>query len=152
MSTPDSEIRAACAPDLSADPRQRVGDYITMQVNARMRIFAALTAIGIEPDEADQLVCAVEAGAVAGGHCWVEEQFATAPDEQGGAYGHGWDAGITVATDTLVSTADSVYRQRGRALSTSALLQFTEIVHSRRKADAKPRQVDNSSREKGADR
>jgi hypothetical protein len=103
---------------------------MTMQVNARMRIFAALAAVGIEPDEADQLVCAVEAGAVAGGHCWVEEQFARAPDERGEAYGQGWDDATTAATDTLVSTADSVYRQRGRALTTSAVQKLAEIIHN----------------------
>lgn len=138
MSTP--EIRAASAPDLSADPRRRMSDYMTMQVNARMRIFAALAAVGIEPDEADQLVCAVEAGAVAGGHCWVEEQCELAPDDRGEAYGQGWDGGVTAATDTLVSTADSVYRQRGRALTTSAVQKLAEIIHNHQQA----RQADSA--------
>ncbi|MFI7019945.1 hypothetical protein [Streptomyces sp. NPDC050164] len=32
-------------------------------VNARMRVHAVLAAAGLEPDEADELVCALEAGA-----------------------------------------------------------------------------------------
>ncbi|MFD7409739.1 hypothetical protein ACFV7R_45760 [Streptomyces sp. NPDC059866] len=111
-----------------------MGDYQTMAVNARMRIFAVLAAAGLNPDEADELVCAVEAGAVAGGHCWVEEKFAMAPGARGEAYGEGWDGGVKAATDTLVSTADSVYRQRGRALTTNALMKFGEIIHNRRQA------------------
>lgn len=138
MSTP--EIRAACAPDLSADPHRRMDDYMTMQVNARMRIFAALAAVGIEPDEADELVCAVEAGAVAGGHCWVEEQCELAPEGRGEAYGQGWDDATTAATNTLISTADSVYRQRGRALTTSAVQKLAEITHNHQQA----RQADSA--------
>ncbi|MFI0941341.1 hypothetical protein [Streptomyces sp. NPDC021020] len=143
MTTPEPGIRAASAPDLSADPRRRVGDYMTMQVNARMRIFAALAAVKIEPDEADQLVCAVKASAVAGGHSWVEEQCELAPDEQGEAYRQGWDGAITAATNTLVSTADSVYRQRGRAHTTSALMKFAEIVHRHQQTDEKAGQADS---------
>jgi hypothetical protein len=126
-----------------------------MGVNARMRIFATLTAVGIEPEEADQLVCAVEAGTVAGGHCWVEEQFARAPDGRGEAYGQGWDGGVTSATDTFVSTADSVYRQRGRALTTTALTKFAEIIHNHRQAEEQAGRADSAdisnSAEKGAE-
>ncbi|NUS10267.1 MAG: hypothetical protein HOY69_02480 [Streptomyces sp.] len=77
MTTPNKPT--AAAPELSADPRQRMGDYQTMAVNARMRIYAVLAAAGLEPDEADELVCSIEASAVAGGHCWVEEKFAGSP-------------------------------------------------------------------------
>ena len=46
----------------SSDPRRRMSDYQTMAVNARMRIFAVLAAAGLEPDDADELICSVEAG------------------------------------------------------------------------------------------
>ncbi|MFF9352783.1 hypothetical protein [Streptomyces sp. NPDC014734] len=116
---------------VSADPRQRMGDYQTRAVNARMRVHAALATAGLEPDEADELVCAMEAGAVAGAHCWVEELDGCAPDAHGTAYGEGWDGGVDRALDVLVSTADSAYRQRGRARVTRSLLIGGEILHSR---------------------
>ncbi|MEU9158096.1 hypothetical protein AB0D59_48125 [Streptomyces sp. NPDC048417] len=141
-----SRQSAASAPELSTDPRQRMGDYQTMAVNARMRIYAILAAAGLEPDDADELVCSVEAGAVAGGHCRVEEKFAMAPDSKGEAYGEGWDGGVSAATATLVSTADSAYRQRGRALTTSAAMKLGEIIHNRLQAAEKagPAETTNS--------
>ncbi|MGW3660012.1 hypothetical protein ACWD6R_32160 [Streptomyces sp. NPDC005151] len=46
----------AAMPEVSSDPCQRMSDYRTMAVNARMRIFAVLAAAGLEPDAADELV------------------------------------------------------------------------------------------------
>ena len=114
-----------------ADPRQRMGDFQTMAVNARMQVHAVLAAAGVEPDEADVLVCAMEAGAVAGAHCWVEELDGCAPDAHGTAYGDGWDGGVDRALEVLVSTAEGVYRQRGRARVAGALLIGGEILRNR---------------------
>ncbi|MFI8522753.1 hypothetical protein ACIGEZ_33915 [Streptomyces sp. NPDC085481] len=108
-----------------------MGDFQTMAVNARMQVHAALAAAGLEPDEADELVCALEAGAVAGAHCSVEELDGCAPGAHGTAYGKGWDGGVDRALEVLVSTADSVYRQRGRARVAGALLIGGEILRSR---------------------
>ncbi|WP_405681851.1 hypothetical protein [Streptomyces sp. NBC_00057] len=79
---------------VSVDPRQRMGNYQTMAVNARMKVHAVLAAAGLEPNEADELVCAMEAGAVAGAHCWVEELPGCAPDAHGTAYGEGWEGAV----------------------------------------------------------
>lgn len=115
---------------VSVDPRQRMGDCQTKAVNARMRVHAALAAAGVEPDEADELVCALEAGAVAGAHCWVEELDGCAPDAHGTAYGEGFDGGVERALQVLMSTADSSYRQRGRARVTRSVLIGGEILRN----------------------
>ncbi|MFI5867438.1 hypothetical protein [Streptomyces sp. NPDC051546] len=132
---------------VSTDPRQRMGDYQTMAVNARMKVHAILAAAGLEPDEADELVCAMEAGAVAGAHCWVEELPGCAPGAHGTAYGDGWDGAVDRALDVLVSTADSAYRQRGRAHVTRSLLIGGEILHNRIAAAEQAPEAGPSSRE-----
>ncbi|WP_143670365.1 hypothetical protein [Streptomyces antimycoticus] len=80
--------------EVSAGPRERMGDCQTLAVNARVKIHATLAAAEMEPDEADELLCAVEAGAVAGAHCWVAELPGCAPGVHGTAYGDGWDGGV----------------------------------------------------------
>ncbi|MFJ2007966.1 hypothetical protein [Streptomyces chartreusis] len=117
--------------ELSSAPRQRMSDYQTLAVNARMRILAVLSAAGVEPDAADELVGAVEAGAVAGAHCWVEELPGSAPRAEGAVYGKGWDGGISAATNSLIKTADYLYRQHGRARVASSLLAFGGILYRR---------------------
>ncbi|MFD3553522.1 hypothetical protein ACFWWA_15610 [Streptomyces goshikiensis] len=92
-------ITAGAQEAVSVDPRQRMDDYQTMAVSARMKVHAALAAAGLEPDEADELVCAMEAGAVAGAHCWVEELPGCAPDAHGTAYGGGWDGAVDRALE-----------------------------------------------------
>ncbi|WP_459739903.1 hypothetical protein [Streptomyces sp. E-15] len=47
--------------------------YQTAGVNARLRLFALLEAQGVPASEADDLVAALEAGAVAGAQCRVVE-------------------------------------------------------------------------------
>ncbi|MFC9462711.1 hypothetical protein ACFT16_44370, partial [Streptomyces sp. NPDC056983] len=79
---------------VSAAPRQRMGDYQTMAVNTRNRIHAVLPAAGLEPDEADELVCAREAGAVARAHCWVEELGRLRSRRPGAECAEGWDGGV----------------------------------------------------------
>ncbi|MGW4734932.1 hypothetical protein ACWEQC_38235 [Streptomyces shenzhenensis] len=92
-----------------------MNEYQTTAVNARMKINAVLAA-GLQPEDTDELACAVKAGTVAGAHCWVEELPGCAPRARGTAYGKGWDGGIYAASGLLVSTADGLYRQRGRAI------------------------------------
>ncbi|MFE7045988.1 hypothetical protein ACFU9X_43360 [Streptomyces atratus] len=143
----------AAQQEVSVDPRQRMGDYQTMAVNARMKIHAVLAAAGLEPDEADELVCAMEAGAVAGAHCWAEELDGCAPEARGTEYGEGWDCGVDRALDVLVSTTDSAYRQRGRARVAKALLIGGEILANRlaaaeRAAGASPGGGEESDRER----
>ncbi|MFE4540694.1 hypothetical protein ACFRKB_37450 [Streptomyces scopuliridis] len=143
--------------EVSADPRQRMGDYQTMAVNARRKVHAALAAAGLKPDEADELVCAMEAGAVAGAHCWVEELPGCAPDAHGTVYGNGWDGAVDRALDVLVSTADNAYRQRGRARVTRSLLIGREILHNRiaaaeQAAKAGPALASSGGEESGRDR
>lgn len=53
-------------PALSSDSLRRVTQYQTAAVNARLRVFALLEAQGVPTREADDLVAALEAGAVAG--------------------------------------------------------------------------------------
>ncbi|MDG9687792.1 hypothetical protein QC334_34555 [Streptomyces sp. DH18] len=109
MATGEQEVGQQA---VSADTCQRIGDYRFMAVNARTQVHAVLDAAGLEPDEADELVCAPEGGAVAGATCWVEELPGGAPDAHGTAYGDGWDGAVDRALDVLVSTAHSTYRQR----------------------------------------
>ncbi|MFE7403759.1 hypothetical protein [Streptomyces sp. NPDC057557] len=95
----------------------------------------------------------MEAGAVAGAHCWVEELSGCAPDAHGTAYGDGWDGAVGRALDVLVSTADSVYRQRGRARVTRSLLIGGEILHNRLAAAKQAAEAGSSGgEESGRDR
>lgn len=124
--------------EVSSDPQRRMGDYQRIAVNARMRVFAILTAAGLAHEEADELVCAIEAGSVAGAHCGAEEQLALAPGGRGEAYGEGWDGGASAVMGDLVEVADGLYRQRGRGLSVGALMKFAAIVHSRSRGAEHP--------------
>lgn len=83
---------------------------------------------GVRPGDADELVCGVEAGAVAGAHCSVEELPGGAPGARGTSCGEGWNGGVDRAIDVLVSTVGGVYPQ---ALTTSCLLAGGEILHER---------------------
>ncbi|MEV8395261.1 MULTISPECIES: hypothetical protein [unclassified Streptomyces] len=60
-------------PALSSDSLHRVTQYQTAGVNARLKVFALLEAHGVPTSEADDLVAALEAGAVAGAQCEVAE-------------------------------------------------------------------------------
>ncbi|MFC9501069.1 hypothetical protein [Streptomyces sp. NPDC056982] len=108
-----------------------MGDCQTMAVNTRNRIHAVLAVAGLEPDEADELVCALEAGAVAGAHCWVEELPGCAPGARGAECAEGWGGAVHRSLGVLVSTADNVYRQRGHAHVTRSLFIGGEILHNR---------------------
>lgn len=60
-------------PALSSDSVRRVTQYQTAGVNTRLKVFALLEAQGVPRSAADDLVAALEAGAVAGAQCQVVE-------------------------------------------------------------------------------
>lgn len=94
---------------LSSDSLHRITQYQTAGVNARLKLFPLLAAQGVPDSEADDLVAALEAGAVAGAHTELVD-IAWAKD---------WDAqGIGNA---LVELADRDWSRRaGRAAATTA--------------------------------
>ncbi|WP_326597628.1 hypothetical protein [Streptomyces brevispora] len=55
----------------------------------------------------------------------------------------------SAAAATLVSTADSAYRQRGRALTTSAVMKLGEIIHNRLQAAEQAGPVDTTNSREG---
>lgn len=70
-------------PALSSASARRVTQYQTAGVNARLKVFALLKAQGVSASEADDLVAALEAGAVAGAQCQVVELDGMAPASRG---------------------------------------------------------------------
>ncbi|WP_432004230.1 hypothetical protein [Streptomyces sioyaensis] len=60
-----------------------MSEYQIAGVNARLKLFALLEAQGLPASEADDLVAAVEAGAVAGAQTEVVELDGMAPDTRG---------------------------------------------------------------------
>ncbi|MEU1555605.1 hypothetical protein ABZ517_23205 [Streptomyces scabiei] len=80
--------------------------YQTAGVNARLKEFALLEAHGVPASEADDLVAALEAGAVAGAQCQVVELGGMAPRSRGPEFEDGWDSGVTAVSEALVGIAD----------------------------------------------
>lgn len=93
-------------PALSSDSVSRVSQYQTAGVNARLRLFALLEAQGVPASEADDLVAALEAGAVAGAQSEVVEREGMAPASRGELFADGWDDGVRVVSEALVGIAD----------------------------------------------
>ncbi|MEV8116003.1 hypothetical protein AB0O69_14055 [Streptomyces xiamenensis] len=100
-------------PALSRDPVHRVARYQTGGVNARLKVLAFLQAQGVPAVEADDLVAALEAGAVAGAHSEVAELDERAPASRGPEFVDGWDDGVTALCEGLVRIADRVWAHRG---------------------------------------
>ncbi|RSS37118.1 hypothetical protein [Streptomyces sp. WAC08241] len=74
-------------------------------------MFRALAAAGVPSKHADELVAALEAGAVVGAHTWIVES--RVPDGVEERFEDGWHAGVrAVATDVL-RLADQAAAQRG---------------------------------------
>ncbi|MFF7339683.1 hypothetical protein ACFZAT_20345 [Streptomyces sp. NPDC008163] len=90
-----------------------MSQYQTAAVNARLRVFALLEAQGMPAGEADDLVAALEAGAVAGAQCQVVELDGLAPASQGSLYSDGWSAGVAAVSEALVGIADREWSRRG---------------------------------------
>ncbi|MFJ8313105.1 MULTISPECIES: hypothetical protein [unclassified Streptomyces] len=102
--------------ELSGDPLRRIGQFGTAGVHARLRLFEVLATAGVPAPEADELVGALEAGAVAAAYSWVSELVDFVPDGHDDAYGQGWlDAGETF-TGCLVERADRIWEEHCRAV------------------------------------
>ncbi|GAA2509611.1 hypothetical protein GCM10010406_52580 [Streptomyces thermolineatus] len=81
-------------PALSSDFVQRVTQYQAAGVNARLKVFALLGAQGVPAGEADGLVAALEAGAVAGAQCEVVELGGMAPASRGAVFADDRERGL----------------------------------------------------------
>ncbi|MFG2228200.1 hypothetical protein [Streptomyces sp. NPDC048644] len=90
-----------------------MSQYQTAGTNARLRLLAILSAHGVPASEADDLVAALEAGAVAGAQSEVVELDGMAPTSRVPAFADGWDEGVTAVSEALVSIADREWTRRG---------------------------------------
>ncbi|WP_346341937.1 hypothetical protein [Streptomyces sp. SID2563] len=113
-----------------------MGQYQTAGVNARLQLFALLEAQGVPAGEADDLVAAVEAGAVAGAQSEVVEMDGMAPRSRGPVFGDGWDEGVTTVSEALVGIADRDWSRRGgRSAGAAELAVHIADVRQRERAD-----------------
>ncbi|MFF4984022.1 hypothetical protein ACFY3O_28760 [Streptomyces sp. NPDC001046] len=90
-----------------------MSEYQTAGSNARLKVFALLDAQGVPAAEADELVAALEAGAVAGAQSEVVELDGMAPASQGARFADGWDEGVMAVSEALVGIADREWSRRG---------------------------------------
>ncbi len=121
---------------LSSDSVRRVTQYQTAGVNARLRLFALLKAQGVATSEADDLVAALEAGAVAGAQCQVVELDGMAPASRGEVFEDGWDEGVRTVSESLVGIADREWSRRGgRSAGAAELAVHIADVRQRERAD-----------------
>ncbi|MFH8753818.1 hypothetical protein ACH4GK_42225 [Streptomyces rimosus] len=128
--------RPAPAGDLSEDLVRRVSQYQTAGTNARLRVFALLAAQGVPASEADDLVAALEAGAVAGAHSEVVELGGMAPASRGAVFADGWDDGVTAVSEALVGIADrDCSRRGGRSAGAAELTVHLAYARQRERAD-----------------
>ncbi|MCX4729374.1 hypothetical protein [Streptomyces sp. NBC_01306] len=110
--------------------------YQTAAVNARLRVFALLEAQGVPASEADDLVAALEAGAVAGAQCQVVELDGMAPRPRRPEFEDGWDKGVTAVSEALVGIADREwFRRGGRSAGAAELAVHIADVRQRERAD-----------------
>ncbi|MFF3497229.1 hypothetical protein ACFYWS_38550 [Streptomyces sp. NPDC002795] len=113
-----------------------MGQYQTAGVNARLRLFALLEAQGVPASEADDLVAALEAGAVAGAQSEVVELDGMAPRPRGPEFGDGWDDGVTAVSEALVRITDREWSRRGgRSVGAAELAVHIADVRQRERAD-----------------
>lgn len=123
-------------PALSSDSLRRVTQYQTAGFNARLRLFALLKAQGLPAGEAEDLVAALEAGAVAGAQSEVVELDGTAPAARGEAFEDGWDDGVTAVSQALVRIADREWARRdGRSAGAAELTVHLADIRQRERAD-----------------
>lgn len=86
--------------------------------------------------EADDLVAAVEAGAVAGAQDEVVELGGTGPRAQGPVFRDGWDEGVRVVSEALVRIADREWSRRGgRSAGAAELAVHIADMRQRERAD-----------------
>jgi hypothetical protein len=82
-----------------------VSQYQTAGTNARLKLFVLQ---GVPASEADNLVAALAAGAVARAQSEVVELDGMAPACRGALFSDGWDEGVTAVSEALVGIADRV--------------------------------------------
>ncbi|RLV76285.1 hypothetical protein D3C57_143705 [Streptomyces rapamycinicus NRRL 5491] len=114
---------------------RRVTQYQAAGLNVRLKLFALLEAKGLSANEADDLVAALEAGAVAGAQCEVVEQdvYTGARSEE---FREGWYAGVTAVSEALVGIADQDWGRRGgRSAGAAELAVHIADVRQRERAD-----------------
>ncbi|MDQ1013417.1 hypothetical protein QFZ82_007985 [Streptomyces sp. V4I23] len=123
-------------PALSSDSVRRVSQYQTAGTNARLRLFALLAAQGVPASEADDLVAALEAGAVAGAQSEVVELDGMAPASRGALFADGWDEGVMAVSEALVGIADRDWMRRGgRSAGAAELAVHIADIRQRERAD-----------------
>lgn len=104
-------------------------------MSARLKLFALLDAQGLPASEADDLVAALEAGAVAGAQCEVVEQDVYT-GARGEGFGEGWYAGVTAVSKALVGIAGRDWGRRGgRSAGAAELAVHIADVRQRERAD-----------------
>lgn len=123
-------------PSLSSDSVHRVSQHQTAGTNARLRLFALLASQGVPASEADDLVAALEAGAVAGAQSEVVELDGMAPASRGELFADGWDEGVTAVSEAVVGIADRDWSRRGgRSAGAAELAVHLADVRQRERSD-----------------
>ncbi|WP_253209420.1 hypothetical protein [Streptomyces niphimycinicus] len=113
-----------------------MSQYQTAGANARLKLFALLAAQGVPASEADELVAALEAGAVAGAQSEVVELDGMAPASRGALFTDGWDEGVTAVSEALVGIADRDWARRGgRSAGAAELAVHIADVRQRERTD-----------------
>ncbi|WP_307718043.1 hypothetical protein [Streptomyces sp. V4I23] len=113
-----------------------MSQYQTAGTNARLRLFALLAAQGVPASEADDLVAALEAGAVAGAQSEVVELDGMAPASRGALFADGWDEGVMAVSEALVGIADRDWMRRGgRSAGAAELAVHIADIRQRERAD-----------------
>ncbi|MFI9311311.1 hypothetical protein [Streptomyces triculaminicus] len=101
-----------------------------------MKLFALLAAQGVPASEADDLVAALEAGAVAGAQSEVVGLGGRAPASSGAAFADGWEEGVTAVSEALAGIADRDWSRRGgRSAGAAELAVHLADVRQRERAD-----------------
>ncbi|MFF5020285.1 hypothetical protein [Streptomyces sp. NPDC001165] len=105
-------------------------------MNARLKVFALLEAQGVPASEADDLVAALEAGAVAGAQSEVVGLDGMAPASRGEVFADGWDDGVKAVSEALVGIVDRDWSRRGgRSAGSAELAVHLADVRQRERAD-----------------
>ncbi|MFF3431488.1 hypothetical protein [Streptomyces sp. NPDC002602] len=107
---------------LSSDSVFRMIEYQTGGTGARLRLFEILAAQGVSASEADDLVAALEAGAVAA--AW--DELVELPHQVSGAqsktFAAGWSTCVDTVANALEGLADRFWTRRsGRAVEAARL-------------------------------
>ncbi|MEW2120888.1 hypothetical protein AB0945_38205 [Streptomyces sp. NPDC005474] len=112
-----------------------MNQYQAAGTNAQLKLFALLAFQGVPTAEGDDLVAALEAGAVAGAQCEVVELDGMAAVSRGAVFADGWDAGVMAVSEALVGIADRGWERRGgRSSGVAELAVHIADVRERERA------------------